>query len=252
MKTVAHHNLFMLSSNQRKLISHLQKKKYRLEKNLFVAEGKKVINELINSDWPFKNLFSTEEDFHPDSELLTSDEMKKISNFKTPSQALGVFLLPEPQKILSEPITIGVDGISDPGNLGTIIRLCDWFGISELICSKNTVDCFNAKVIQASMGSIARVKCHYVTDLGEVLTKMQKPIYGATIGGDSIYSTKLPNKASYIFGSESHGISKPLFNHLKGEFSIPSFRDGDNRAESLNVANATAIFLSELFRGSKV
>ena len=142
----------MLSSNQRKLISHLQKKKYRLEKNLFVAEGKKVVNELINSDWPFKNLFSTEEDFHPDSELLTSDEMKKISNFKTHSQALGVFLLPEPQKILSEPITIGVDGISDPGNLGTIIRLCDWFGISELICSKNTVDCFNAKVIQASMG----------------------------------------------------------------------------------------------------
>ena len=242
----------MLSSNQRKLISHLKKKKYRLEKNLFVAEGKKVVNELINSHWPFESLFSTEEDFHPISKLLTPDEMKKISNFKTPSQALGVFILPEPQKILSEPITIGVDGISDPGNLGTIIRLIDWFGISELICSKNTVDCFNAKVIQASMGSIARVKCHYVTNLGEVLTKMQKPIYGATIGGDSIYSTKLPNKASYVFGSESHGISKPLFNYLKAEFSIPSFKDGDNRAESLNVANATAIFLSELFRGTKI
>ena len=242
----------MLSSNQRKLISQLDKKKYRLEKNLFVAEGKKVVYELINSDWPFKNLFSTEEDFHPDVELLTSSEMKKITKFKTPSQALGVFVLPEPQKILSEPISIGVDGISDPGNLGTIIRLCDWFGISELICSKNTVDCFNAKVIQASMGSIARVRCHYVTDLGAVLTKMQKPIYGATIHGDSIYSTKLPHKASYVFGSESHGISKPLFNYLKGEFSIPSFRDGDNKAESLNVANATAIFLSELFRGLKV
>ena len=121
-----------------------------------------------------------------------------------------------------------------------------------MICSKNTVDCFNAKVIQASMGSIARVRCHYVTDLGAVLTKMQKPIYGATIHGDSIYSTKLPHKASYVFGSESHGISKPLFNYLKGEFSIPSFRDGDNKAESLNVANATAIFLSELFRGLKV
>jgi len=242
----------MLSSNQRKLISHLKKKKYRLEKNLFVAEGKKVVNELINSHWPFESLFSTEEDFHPISKLLTPDEMKKISNFKTPSQALGVFILPEPQKILSEPITIGVDGISDPGNLGTIIRLIDWFGISELICSKNTVDCFNAKVIQASMGSIARVKCHYVTDLGKVLAKMQKPIYGATIGGDSIYIRKLPNKASYVFGSESHGISKPLFNHLKGELSIPSFRDADNRAESLNVANAAAIFLSELFRDLKV
>ena len=241
----------MLSSNQRKLISHLQKKKYRLEKNLFVAEGKKVVNELINSDWPFKNLFSTEEDFHPDSELLTSDEMKKISNFKTPSQALGVFLLPEPQKILSEPITICVDGISDPGNLGTIIRLCDWFGISELICSKNTVDCFNAKVIQASMGSIARVKCHYVDDLVITLSSMQKPIYGATLSGDSIYSTQLPNKASFVFGSESHGISIPLLSQLEGEFSIPKFKEGDNRAESLNVANAAAIFLSELFRGLK-
>ena len=242
----------MLSSNQRKLISHLQKKKYRLEKNLFVVEGKKVVNELINSNWPFKNLFSTEEDFHTEAQLLTLDDMKKISNFKTPSQVLGVFFLPKPQKILSEPVTIGVDGVSDPGNLGTIIRLCDWFGLSELICSKNTVDCFNAKVIQASMGSIARVKCHYVNELGAILTNMQKPIYGATINGDSIYSTQLPNKASYVFGSESHGISKPLFNYLQGKFSIPSFRDGDNKAESLNVANATAIFLSELFRGLKV
>ena len=242
----------MLSSNQRKLILQLQKKKYRIEKNLFVAEGKKVINELLNSNWPFKNLFSTDEDFHKEAQLLTLDEMKKISNFKKPSQALGVFFLPKPQKILSEPVTISLDGISDPGNLGTIIRLCDWFGLSELICSKNTVDCFNAKVIQASMGSIARVKCHYVTDLGTILTNMQKPIYGATTDGDSIYSAKLPNKASYVFGSESHGISKPLFNHLKGELSIPSFRDGDNRAESLNVANATAIFLSELFKDLKV
>ena len=242
----------MLSSNQRKLILHLQKKKYRLEKNLFVAEGKKVVNELINSDWPFKKIFSTVENFHPDSELLTLDEMKKISNFKTPSQALGIFFLPDSQEIISEPITIGIDGISDPGNLGTIIRLCDWFGLSELICSKNTVDCFNAKVIQASMGSISRVKCHYVDDLGITLSSMQKPIYGATLSGDSIYSTQLPSKASFIFGSESHGISIPLLSQLEGELSIPQFREGDNKAESLNVANATAIFLSELYRGLKI
>ena len=242
----------MLSSNQRKLILHLQKKKYRLEKNLFVAEGKKVVNELINSDWPFKKIFSTVENFHPDSELLTLDEMKKISNFKTPSQALGIFFLPDSQEIISEPITIGIDGISDPGNLGTIIRLCDWFGLSELICSKNTVDCFNAKVIQASMGSISRVKCHYVDDLGITLSSMQKPIYGATLSGDSIYSTQLPNKASFVFGSESHGISIPLLSQLEGELSIPQFREGDNKAESLNVANATAIFLSELYRGLKI
>ena len=241
----------MLSSNQRKLILQLDKKKYRIANKLFVAEGKKVVNELINSDWSFKKIFSTDESFHPDSELLTSDEMKKISNFKTPSQALGIFFLPDSQEIISEPITIGVDGISDPGNLGTIIRLCDWFGLSELICSKNSVDCFNAKVIQASMGSISRVKCHYVDDLGTTLSSMQKPIYGATLSGDSIYSTQLPNKASFVFGSESHGISIPLLSQLEGELSIPQFREGDNKAESLNVANASAIFLSELFRDLK-
>ena len=241
----------MLSSNQRKLILQLEKKKYRLANKLFVAEGKKVVNELINSDWSFKNLFSTEENFHPGSELLTLDEMKKISNFKTPSQVLGIFLLPDSQEIISEPITIGIDGINDPGNLGTIIRLCDWFGLSELICSMNSVDCFNAKVIQASMGSISRVKCHYVDDLGSTLSSMQKPIYGATLTGDSIYSTQMPNKASFVFGSESHGISRPLLSKLEGELSIPQFREGDNKAESLNVANAIAIFLSELFRDLK-
>ena len=241
----------MLSSNQRKLILQLEKKKYRLANKLFVAEGKKVVNELINSDWSFKNLFSTEENFHPGSELLTLDEMKKISNFKTPSQVLGIFLLPDSQEIISEPITIGIDGINDPGNLGTIIRLCDWFGLSELICSMNSVDCFNAKVIQASMGSISRVKCHYVDDLGTTLSSMQKPIYGATLTGDSIYSTQMPNKASFVFGSESHGISRPLLSKLEGELSIPQFREGDNKAESLNVANAIAIFLSELFRDLK-
>ena len=120
-----------------------------------------------------------------------------------------------------------------------------------MICSKNSVDCFNAKVIHASMGSISRVKCHYVDDLGTTLSSMQKPIYGATLSGDSIYSTQLPNKASYVFGSESHGISIPLLSQLEGELSIPQFRVGDNKAESLNVANASAIFLSELFRDSK-
>ena len=241
----------MLSSNQRKFILQLNKKKYRLANKLFVAEGKKVVNELINSDWRFKNIFSTEKNFHLDSKLLTLEEMKKISNFKTPSHVLGIFILPDSQQIISEDITIAVDGISDPGNLGTIIRLCDWFGLSELICSKNTVDCFNSKVIQASMGSIARINCHYVDDLGGALSAMEKPIYGATLKGESIYSSILPNRASYVFGSESHGISKLLLSQLEGELSIPMFREGDNKAESLNVANASAIFLSELFRDLK-
>ena len=240
----------MLLNNQRKLITQLRKKKYRLQNSLFVAEGKKVVSELIDFDWQFKILFTTEENFHPKAELLSLEEMKKITHFKTPSPVLGVFILPEPQKILAEPITIAVDGVSDPGNLGTIIRLCDWFGLSELICSKNSVDCYNSKVIQASSGSIVRVRCHYVDDIGSSLNKLKKPIYGATIQGESIYKTELPKKASYVFGSESHGISQTLSNQLNFELSIPKFREGISSADSLNVANACAIFLNELFRNT--
>ena len=205
---------------------------------------------MINSDWPFEILFSSEENFHPKAELLNLEEMERITHFKNPSPVLGVFVLPESQKIIAETTTIAVDNISDPGNLGTIIRLCDWFGISELICSKTTVDCYNPKVIQASMGSIARVRCHYIKDLGASLTALKKPVYAATTQGDSIYTTKLPKEASYVFGSESHGISESLLSHLTGQLSIPQFREGGNSAESLNVANASAIFLSELFRSS--
>ena len=240
----------MLSNYQRKLITQLSKKKYRIQNRLFVAEGKKVVNELINSDWPFEILLSSEENFHPKAELLNIEEMERITHFKNPSPVLGVFILPESQEIIAETTTIAVDDISDPGNLGTIIRLCDWFGLSELICSKTTVDCYNPKVIQATMGSIARVRCHYVKDLGASLTALKKPIYGATTKGDSIYTAQLSKEASYVFGSESHGISESLLKHLTGQLSIPQFREAGVSAESLNVANASAIFLSELFRSS--
>ena len=240
----------MLLNYQRKLITQLSKKKYRIQNGLFVAEGKKVVNELINSDWPFEILLSSEENFHPKAELLNLEDMERITHFKNPSPVLGVFILPESQEIIAETTTIAVDDISDPGNLGTIIRLCDWFGLSELICSKTTVDCYNPKVIQASMGSIARVRCHYVKDLGASLTALKKPIYGATTKGDSIYTAQLSKEASYVFGSESHGISESLLKHLTGQLSIPQFREGGDSAESLNVANASAIFLSELFRSS--
>ena len=240
----------MLLNYQRKLITQLSKKKYRIQNGLFVAEGKKVVNELINSDWPFEILLSSEENFHPKAELLNLEDMERITHFKNPSPVLGVFILPESQEIIAETTTIAVDDISDPGNLGTIIRLCDWFGLSELICSKTTVDCYNPKVIQATMGSIARVRCHYVKDLGASLTALKKPIYGATTKGDSIYTAQLSKEASYVFGSESHGISESLLKHLTGQLSIPQFREGGNSAESLNVANASAIFLSELFRSS--
>lgn len=240
----------MLSKNQRKQILKLSKKKYRLSSGFFVAEGEKVVNELIESGWSFSMLFAIEDDFHPEAKLVKPEEMKSITNFKTQSPVLGVFHLPTQQNILAESISIALDGISDPGNLGTIIRLCDWFGLSELICSLTTVDCFNPKAIQASMGSIVRVKCHYVKDLSATLTGLKKPIYGASANGNSIYDAPLPENASFVFGSESHGISASISSNLKGELSIPQFKYESSKAESLNVASASAIFLSELFRNN--
>ena len=236
----------MYSNNQRKLILQLNKKKFRLANKLFVVEGKKVVNELINAGWVFKLLFSTEDNFHKNADVIKDEEMKKITHFNSPSPVLGVFELPDEKKILAEPTTIAVDGISDPGNLGTIIRLCDWFGLSELFCSYDTVDCYNPKVIQASMGSIARVRCHYKDNLGDYLKSLKKPIFGASLNGKSIYEHKLVKKATYVFGSESHGISKDILKNLNSELTIPQFRTGKFKPDSLNVANSLAIFLSEL------
>ena len=236
----------MYSNNQRKLILQLNKKKFRLANKLFVVEGKKVVNELINAGLVFKMLFSTEDNFHKNADVIKDEEMKKITHFNSPSPVLGVFELPDEKKILAEPTTIAVDGISDPGNLGTIIRLCDWFGLSELFCSYDTVDCYNPKVIQASMGSIARVRCHYKDNLGDYLKSLKKPIFGASLNGKSIYEHKLVKKATYVFGSESHGISKDILKNLNSELTIPQFRTGKFKPDSLNVANSVAIFLSEL------
>ena len=236
----------MYSNNQRKLILQLNKKKFRLANKLFVVEGKKVVNELINAGWVFKMLFSTEDNFHKNADVIKDEEMKKITHFNSPSPVLGVFELPDEKKILAEPTTIAVDGISDPGNLGTIIRLCDWFGLSELFCSYDTVDCYNPKVIQASMGSIARVRCHYIGNLGDYLKSLKKPIFGASLNGKSIYKHTLVKKATYLFGSESHGISKDILENLNCELTIPHFRTSKSKPDSLNVANSVAIFLSEL------
>ena len=240
----------MLSKNQRKQILQLSQKKYRQANALFVAEGEKVVGELLAANWSVKALFSTQPDFDKEALLIRIDDMKSITHFKSPSPVLGVFKMPKPSKILNEPLTIAVEGIRDPGNLGTLLRLCDWSGLHEIVCSAETVDCFNPKVIQASMGSIARVQCHYVNDLGALLNSLKKPMYAASANGASIYQHKLPQKASYIFGSESHGISSQVSKQVAGVFSIPAFKSSQSRPESLNIASATAIFLSELLRSN--
>ena len=144
----------MVSNNQRKQILKLKQKKYRQNLGLFVAEGLKLVNELLSSGWSYKYLFTLNDHFHPKSKLIDLSSMKQITHFKNPSPILGVFEIPKLKPIIQTQISIAVDGINDPGNLGTIIRLCDWFGINDLVCSYHTVDNFNSKVLQASMGSV--------------------------------------------------------------------------------------------------
>ena len=237
----------MVSKNQLKKILKLKHKKYRTRLGYFVAEGEKIVNDLINSSLHAQSLYSLEDNFHPKAIKIDFSVMKKISHLKTPSPVLGVFKIPNKIKIKPSLLTIAIDKLIDPGNLGSIIRLCDWFGVNELVCSSDTVDCYNSKVIQSSMGSIARVRCNYQSNLDDYLKSLEKPIFGATLNGKSIYKKKLPFKAIYVFGNESNGISDSINEILDEKLTIPNQRLTQG-ANSLNVATSAAIFLSEIFR----
>jgi len=238
----------MLSKNQIKLITSLKQKKFRDQHGFFVAEGTKTINELLESNFELFHLFSICS-FNIDAKsetLISEDELKKISFLKTPNKALAVFKIPKQKAIDFNQLIIALDNIRDPGNLGTIIRLCDWFDVKDLICSKETVDCFNPKVIQATMGSITRVNVSYV-DLREYLSESSSEVFGAFMDGDNVYSEPLPNKGILVLGNEANGISKPIETLVNKRLAIPRF--GNLKVtESLNVATATAIFLSEFKR----
>lgn len=240
----------MVSKNQIKLITSLQQKKFRKEHQLFFAEGKKVIQELIHSNFHLEYLFSTSAVFpeiKPENIIPVSEtELKKISALTTPNDCLAVFRKPEPKKINPSGLIVALDDIRDPGNLGTIIRLCDWFGISELVCSEETADIYNPKVVQATMGSIARVNVTYV-DLGKFIKETELPVFGTFMDGENIYKSDLPKEGIIIMGNEANGISAPIEKAVKNRLTIPRFGDLQ-QAESLNVATATAIILSEFKR----
>lgn len=238
----------MLSKNQQKNIRQLSRKKYRQESGLFVAEGEKLVHELLNSGWKADQIYSTEPLHKTPHTLVHLSEMKKISHLSSASPILGVFHLPKYDSSVLDfrEFSLVLDNIADPGNLGTIIRLCDWFGIKNLFCSSNSVDCFNPKVVQSTMGSIARVRCHYV-DLLTLIDDCDAKVYAATLDGNSHYEESFPSQGLLVMGSESHGISGALLEKIDHRITIPSF-DGQGGAESLNVASATAILLGEIFR----
>ena len=237
----------MISKNQIKNITRLKQKKYRQQEGLFIAEGRKVIEEFLNSTFKLVDLFTTET-FDVDQEVIISEnELKKISCLTTPNKALAVFKIPEDLNLQSDGLILALDSVRDPGNLGTIIRLCDWFGVNQLVCSQETVDCYNPKVVQATMGSLTRVAIHYV-DLEDYLQKADLPVFGAFMEGKDVYKSKMPKAGVLVLGNEANGISKAIEACVTDKISIPRF-GALQATESLNVATAGAILLSEFRRG---
>ena len=240
----------MVSKNQIKLINSLQQKKYRKLHNLFIAEGKKVIQELIDANFSLEHLFVTKENlfdkkYH--SELISDSELKKISALTTANDCLAVFKMKEVNFKSDSSLELALDNIKDPGNMGTIIRLCDWFGISKIVCTEETVDIYNPKVVQATMGSLARVDVLY-TNLTDYLKTSDLEIFGTFMEGKNIYKSELPSKGIIVMGNEANGISSEIENLVTQKISIPRFGNLQ-QTESLNVATATAIILSEFKRG---
>ncbi|CAL65371.1 TrmH family RNA methyltransferase [Christiangramia forsetii] len=242
----------MLSKSQIKLIKSLSQKKFRNKHKLFVVEGLKGVREFLNSDFELVSLYVVDGEFEEHQQFLNiidQKELKKISFLKTPQKALAVFKIPVKRDLKIGDLTVVLDGVRDPGNLGTIIRLCDWFGIENLICSLDTVDCYNPKVVQASMGSLTRVEIFY-SDLVNVLGAHKNiPVFGTMLNGENIYSKKKPDKALIVMGNEANGISEEIQALISNKITIPQFGE-IQETESLNVATATSIILSEFRRSS--
>ena len=240
----------MVSKNQIKLITSLQQKKYRKQEQLFFAEGVKVVQELLHSNFELQDLFTTKQDFLtvPKNKVhaISEAELKKISVLTTPNTCLAVFKIPKAKEMVEKGLIVALDDVRDPGNLGTIIRLCDWFGIETLFCSEESVDIYNPKVVQATMGSISRVNVVY-GNLETFLSQTKLPVFGTFMDGKNIYQEELPKEGIIIMGNEANGISTSVEKLVSERIAIPRF--GNLQVtESLNVATATAIILSEFKR----
>ena len=242
----------MISKNQQKYIRQLEQKKYRKREGCFVAEGTKVVGDLLKRYQPLA-LYATESWDAPKGvgyTLVSEEELQRVSFQQHPQQVLAIFPIPQPTDPVSlrGSLTLALDGVQDPGNLGTIIRIADWFGIDTIICSEDTADAWNPKVIQATMGSIARVNVIYA-NLLELLDTLPSdyPVYGTFLDGENIYTQTLSSEGLIIMGNEGNGISDAVKAKVNRRLLIPDFHQGDT-ADSLNVAIATAITCSEFRR----
>ncbi|TNE54181.1 MAG: RNA methyltransferase [Bacteroidetes bacterium] len=242
----------MLSKNRIKFIKSLQNKKFRDREGFFVVEGEKAVRELLKegrgklvelylldgTEWELDDLKGIAVHF------ISTSDLERISGLRTPNKALAIcrIWVDEYQDV---EFSLALDGIQDPGNLGTILRLADWYGVNQVICSEDTVDRFNSKVVQATMGSLFRVSLVY-TDLSALFETNDKRVYGTLLEGKSVYQSNLKASGFLLLGNEGQGIRPELQSYIHEAIHIP----GKGGAESLNVAVATGIFLSEFLRGT--
>ena len=266
----------MISISRLKLIRSLKQKKYRDQHGLYLAEGDKVVTELMgqtgnigpagtsqDTGHPIEELFATPDWIRSHRDLVaavgirvneaTPRELKKASNMVTPQQVLALVRIPEasldPSALAGEPV-LGFESVRDPGNLGTIIRTADWFGIRHLVCTPDSVDLFNPKVVQATMGAMTRVKVHYLDPLELLDTPAlkEKPVCGTFLDGENIYEATLPEHPMILFGNESRGLSSRLGQRVGLRLLIPSFTGNRTGSESLNLASSVAVVCSEFRR----
>ena len=249
----------MLSKNDIKNIKSLEHKKFRTEKGLFIAEGHKTVLELTGK-FSCTLLAATQDwlDCHRNIpaeriESVTTDELKRASLLQSPQDVLAVFRIPKSEIKMSDTaqnnLVLALDDVQDPGNLGTIIRLADWFGIKDVFCSKGTADIYNPKAVQATMGALARVRVHY-TDLKQSIKELPEsvPVYGTFLDGEIIYDTKLSANGVIIMGNEGNGITPEIKQSVTHKLYIPNWPKGAPTSESLNVAIATAVVCPEFRR----
>jgi len=249
----------MISHKWAKLIKSLHLKKYRKAEQLFFVEGEKAVLEVLASNWTVQALFATEPFIaaHPmavkNTALLqscSSDELVKVGTFSSNDAALAVIAMPKWPAFVPAPDswTLVLDNINDPGNLGTIIRIADWYGIKHILCSPDTADCFNPKVIAAAKGSFLRVQLHYLA-LADVLANTTLAVYGAYLGGENVHHLTLTEQGGYlVLGNEANGISTDIGSHISRKITIPAF----GKAESLNVGIAAAVICDNLVRLSSI
>jgi TrmH family RNA methyltransferase len=244
----------MLSKSQIKKLRGLQRKKERRNSGLYVVEGKKIVEEILDSSTDWSELYATSNWFREHSKYeeldksfeISEKDLAQVSTLKTPNEVLLVLNQNNGQgftEVKSEKVILALDGVKDPGNMGTIIRLADWFGVKHILCTSDSVDQYNPKTVQSAMGSIHRVQLHY-GDLAQMLSDLNThQIYACDLDGASIYKTDFTEQSILLMGSESHGISDEILDLVNQKITIPSF--SNSGIDSLNVATATAIVLSD-------